>query len=192
MNRLLLVVAMTLAAAGVGCKGEPQIQPDPETLKQLEACQQLAGQKDDYIKDLEKRLAELEMNGGGDAVVVNIEGEAMKITGKGPNRRAGKPRGETDGTKLYEAFVASLKRSRGGIQKCYQNALKKNSSLQARTVTLKINVNYRVNGAVKSATFNPRISSEFDQCMGGITKRWTLPAMARAVTFNYKQTLTPE
>jgi hypothetical protein len=93
---------------------------------------------------------------------------------------------------LYEAFVASLRRSRGSIQKCYQNALKNNATLQARSVTLNIEVQYKTSGSVTDARFSPRIDQSFDRCMDSVARRWTLPAMPRAVAFNYKQTLTPE
>lgn len=109
---------------------------------------------------------------------------------KGPHRDTA--RGDAKDAELYEAFVKSLKKSRGAIKKCYQSALKKNSALSARTVTLNIGVDYRTNGKVKNANFSPRVSKQFNQCMDSVAKNWTLPAMPRAVSFNYKQTLTPE
>ncbi len=121
----------------------------------------------------------------------------MEIKGKGPNGRANagtprEPRGTANDEKLYASFVTSLKRSRASIKKCYQNALKKDTGLQARTVTLKIAVNYRTSGKVSKATFSPRISGTFDRCMASIAQHWKLPAMPRKVSFNYRQTLTPQ
>jgi len=53
-------------------------------------------------------------------------------------------------------------------------------------------VNYKTNGKVKSASFSPNVSAQFGACMKGVANKWVLPAMPRSVTFNYRQTLTPE
>lgn len=189
MQRLVVLVAACAAALGA-CKGKKQVQDSPETVQKLTDCEENLAEKQTYIATLEKRLTELE--GAGGEVVVNIEGEAMTISGKGPSERSGSPRGNADDARLYEAFVASLRRSRGSIQKCYQNALKNNATLQSRSVTLDIEVAYRTSGEVSGATFNPRIDESFDRCMDAVARRWTLPAMPTAVSFNYRQTLTPE
>ncbi|HTE56167.1 MAG TPA: hypothetical protein VK698_35185 [Kofleriaceae bacterium] len=187
MFRLGLIAA--LVALGLGaCKGKTKTQEDPESTQKLTDCEKNLKEKEAYIATLEKRLAD----GEGATVVVNIEGEAMKISGKGPHELADGSAGNADDAKLYEAFLASLRKSRGSIQKCYQNALKNNATLQARSVTLAIEVQYKASGAVTDASFSPRIDESFDRCMDAVTKRWTLPAMPRAVAFNYKQTLTPE
>ena len=128
-------------------------------------------------------------------MTVSIEGEVMTITAgkdKGPNSGSGDPKGSAKDEDLYKAFVAKLKSSRGAIKKCYQNALKKNSALSAKSVTLNIVVDYKTSGAVKKASFSPRVSEQFNSCMDGVSKKWQLPGMPRAVSFNYKQTLTPE
>jgi hypothetical protein len=185
---LRLGVTFGLIALALGaCKGKTKYKEDPETAQKLTDCEKNLKEKEAYIATLEKRLAD----GDGAAVVVNIEGEAMKISGKGPHERTVEGGGPED-LKLYEAFVAALRKSRGSIQKCYQNALKNNATLQARSVTLIIEVSYRSSGQVTDARFSPRIDQTFDRCMDAVAKRWTLPAMPRAVAFNYKQTLTPE
>jgi hypothetical protein len=187
MVRLGLTALLVALALGA-CKGKTKYKADPETEQKLTDCEKNLKEKEAYIATLEKRLAD----GEGTTVVVNIEGEAMKISGKGPHERTVGEAGSAEDAKLYEAFVASLNRSRGSIQKCYQNALKNNATLQSRSVTLNIEVEYRTSGAVTGARFSPRIDQSFDRCMDAVAKRWTLPAMPRAVAFNYKQTLTPE
>jgi hypothetical protein len=186
MLRLVLTAVVALALGA--CKGKTTYKDHPETTQKLTDCEKNLKEKEAYIATLEKRIAE----GEGSTVTVNIAGEAMKISGKGPHELTGGEVGSADDAKLYEAFVASLKRSRGSIQKCYQNALKNNATLQARSVTLDIEVQYKTSGSVTDARFSPRIDESFDRCMDAVTKRWTLPAMPRAVAFNYKQTLTPE
>jgi hypothetical protein len=190
----VLLLAMAVAACGTKTK----IQEDPETRENLNKCEANLKEKVAYINTLNERITALE---GGTvaapdgAVVVNIEGEAMKIVAgkdRGPHKGTGDTKGNAKDAELYAAFVKQLKRSRGSIKKCYQHALKKNSALSARTVTLNIGVNYKTSGKVQSAQFTPRVSEQFNQCMGGIAQKWILPGMPRAVSFNYKQTLTPE
>ena len=187
MRPLSLVLMTALLALGA-CKGKTKYKDSPETLTNLKNCQDGLKEKQEYIASLEKRIQEME----GEMVTINCTGEAMKVVGKGPNERTKPAGGNADDLKLYEAFVAALQRSHGSIQKCYQVALKNNATLQSRSVTLNIEVQYKSSGDVSSSSFSPRIDASFDQCMSAVAKRWTLPAMPRAVAFNYKQTLTPE
>lgn len=200
MNRLfegVLGGVLVLALTGFGCKGKTIEKDNPQTLDTLQKCEANLQEKVAYINTLNERITELESGGasGDGAVVVSIEGEVMKISAgadKGPNSGGGDAKGNAKDVELYEAFVTQLKRSRGAIKKCYQAALKKNTALSARTVTLSIGVDYKTSGQVKAAQFSPRVSEQFDQCMDGVASNWTLPAMPRAVSFNYNQTLTPE
>ena len=186
----MFVAALLALGSAAGCKGKTKYKDSPELIKERDDCKTALKEKTEYIATLEKRLAELEGQGG--VVMVAITGEVMNVTGKGPHERSGEPTGSADDLKLYEAFVARLKGSRGSIQKCYQNALKNNATLQARSVTLNIEVAYKTSGSVSDASFSPRIDESFDRCMDAVAHRWTLPAMPRAVSFNYKQTLTPD
>lgn len=201
MRRLVLFTVL-FAATAWGCKTKVETKPDPETEEKLSDCEESLESKKDYIKTLEERLAELESGEGGE-VVVELEGPLedgaiLNVTaGGGPHARGGgggggAAKGNADDTKLYEEFVGQLRRSRPSIKKCYQNALKKDTRLQARPVTVNIQVDYRTNGKVSDASFNPRISQHFYQCMKNVADRWKLPAMPRAVSFNYRQRLTPE
>jgi hypothetical protein len=180
-----------LLVATTACKGKTEVKPDPKTLEELRDCGKALEDRKSYIASLEKQLADLQLASAGDVKVV-IEGDKLTISGKGPSERAGEPGGNAKDADLYAAFVASLEKSRGSIQKCYQGALKNNTSLQARTVTLDIQVDYQTSGSVSRASFNPKLSAGFDQCMDAVAKRWKLPGMPRAVTFAYRQTLTPE
>ncbi len=200
MKRLVDVAlggALLLVLAGSGCKGKTVETDKPETLNNLKMCEDNLKEKIAYINTLNERITELEGGAapGDSVVVVNIEGEAMKITSgseKGPNAGTGDTKGSAKDAELYEAFVAQLKRSRGSIKKCYQAALKKNTALSAKTVTLSIGVDYKTSGQVKGTHFNPKVSDQFDQCMNSVAQNWTLPAMPKSVSFNYNQTLTPE
>lgn len=196
MKKMVACAVLGAALLGVGCKGKTVVKDNPETAEELAQCVANLKEKVAYIDTLNQTITDLESKGGTgeDAVVVTIEGEVMSITagqGKGPHGPRD-PKGNAKDAELYEAFVKRLKGSRGAIKKCYQSALKKNSALSTRTVTLNIGVNYKTSGKVKSANFNPRVSEQFDKCMDSVATKWTLPAMPRAVSFNYKQTLTPE
>lgn len=195
--RMLVAGSMMLALSVAGCGNKTKIEDNPETVENLNKCQANLKEKVEYINTLNERITALENGVGGTpegAVVVNIEGAPEIKVGKdkGPNAGSGDPKGTAKDAELYDAFVAQLKRSRGAIKKCYQHALKKNSALAGRSVTLNIGVDYKTSGKVKAANFTPRVSEQFNQCMDGVAKNWTLPGMPRAVSFNYKQTLTPE
>ncbi len=202
MRMMLAGAVLLMAMSSAACGTKTKIQEDPETRENLNKCDANLKEKVAYINTLNERITALESGTVAPpegAIVVNIEGEVMTIVagkGRGPNTSGGTNGGDTKGSakdaELYAAFVKQLKRSRGSIKKCYQNALKKNSALSSRTVTLNIGVNYKTNGKVKNAQFSPRVSERFNQCMDGVAKNWTLPGMPRAVSFNYKQTLTPE
>ncbi len=197
MKNIVACAALVFAVGTVGCKGKTVVKADPQTVESLAQCQTNLKEKIAYIDTLSTRITELESGGAAtddEGVVVTIEGEVMTITagqGNGPNGSKD-PRGNAKDGELYDAFVKRLKSSRGAIKKCYQHALKKNSALSAKTVTLNIGVSYKTSGHVKGTTFNPRVSEQFNQCMDSVAQKWTLPAMPRSVVFNYKQTLTPE
>jgi len=195
MNRWLVVALGAAFAASLWACGKKEVKvPDPQTEADLVACRDKVGDQDELRSLLEKEIADLKLGSTtGDEVIVTIEGDIVTIKagkGKGPNQ--GEPKGNAKDEALYDQFIARVKSSRGAIKKCYQNALKKDSKLQARTVSLNIQVNYLTSGKMSSATFNPRISPNFDTCMGSIAGRWTLPAAPRKVAFQTKMMLTPE
>ncbi len=180
-------------------------QKSADLQRKLEACEQSSKQKDGYARSLKERIEELEnkdagISETGGEVVVTISGDGLQIvaaTGRGPNETAkpnkpGTKPGNADDQALYKSFLKAVNRSRGGIKKCYQRALKADSSLQARTISMKIKVKYNVAGQVTGTGFSPRISSKFDSCMSSITKRWKLPAPPRPVSFRAPVTLTPQ
>jgi hypothetical protein len=195
MKSSLVVVTLVASLAVVaGCKGDTVTKDSPATIASLDECRAKVKDQDELRALLDKELAELKLGSTtNEGVVVTFEGDLLTIKagkGKGPNK--GEPKGNAKDEALYAEFVKRVRRSRGAIKKCYQNALKKNSALQARTVPLKIQVNFKTSGAMSSASFNPRISDTFDKCMTGVAKNWKLPAAPRKVAFRYQMSLTPE
>jgi hypothetical protein len=181
----------TLAAVLAGCKGETKIQDNPQTLKALQDCQQGRTDKETYIKELEARLYDLEHKAAGDSeVVVNISGDKLTITGQGPSVRAGGPAAPDE--ELFESFVKQVQQSRGSMQRCYQSALKKDTNLQARTMTMDVQVRFTPAGKVSQASFSPRISDSFDTCMSTVAKRWQLEGASSPIVFRQPITLTPQ
>ena len=73
-----LFVATFIALAATGCMGKTKYKDSPEVLKERDDCKTALKEKTDYIATLEKRLAELEGQGG--VVMVSISGEVMNVT----------------------------------------------------------------------------------------------------------------
>jgi hypothetical protein len=186
MRSLALGAALSLALSSIGCRGE-----DGGGAAELAECGKARANQQATIVELQDELAKR-----GE----ELEAERAKLAELEKRLDGGKPerpsrpevRGDAGDAALYEAFVAALRRSRGSIQSCYQAALKRDGSLQARTLTLDIEVDYLTSGKVRGASFAPRVSGGFETCMKAVAARWVLPAMPRAVTFAYKQSLTPE
>lgn len=193
MRFILLLLA--IAVSGAGCKAKVEYKDRQETLDRLADLEKAVKDKDALINQLNRKVVE----GGG--VVVSMEGPKdngepgaiMEIHGgglHGGGSHGGGGNAAAD-TKIYEAFIKQIAQSRGSMQKCYENALKKRSDLQARTVTLNIKVDYRSSGKVSGAHFNPRISDGFNRCMRVVADRWSLPKMPRVASFNYRTRLVP-
>ncbi len=196
--RLRTLALATLLLAGLpACKGKTKVQDNPETVKQLENCQNLAEERQKWITTLEGKLAALREGGGGEGeVVVNVTGEGTVkiVAGQGPHQtaRPKDPVATAADKELYSAFLEKVNGSRGQMRKCYQNALKKDSSLTARTITLHVTVKYRANGKVARADFDKRLSPAFGSCMTAVARDWKLPPTPRGVTFKTPVMLTPQ
>ena len=191
----ILAALAALAVAAVGCKGETKYRDNPETVTELQKCQNLANEKQKFITTLEGELAKLKEK-GGDEVVINISGDGtLKVSGgAGPTRASHPedPAGNAADMDLYKAFLAKVNGSKGSIKKCYQNALKKDSSLQANDIVLHITVKYHASGKVADVNFDKGISDTFTGCMEAVAGTWKLPSAPRAYTFKTPVTLTPK
>lgn len=193
MNRWLAVAVVGALASSPACKPKEVIKPDPATTAELQACRQKVADQKKLLEQQDKQIADLKLNADDDGVVVTVQGDLLTITAgadKGPHR--GEPKGNAKDEALYAEFVKAVKNARGKIKKCYQNALKKDSKLQARTVSLNIQVNFSTSGRMTSASFSPRISDAFDKCLENVANDWKLPAAPRKVAFQYRMSLTPE
>jgi len=193
--RSSLVSVVSLSFALVACKGETVVQPDPQTKTDLDACLRAQVDKDKLIKTLQDENANLmrEKGAGSGAgeVIVTIEGEALKIKA---NKTGGGGNPPID-PKLFEQgskdFINLVEKSRGSIQKCYEGALKKDTSIQARTITLRVSATFSGEGAYKGSSFDPSLGAAFDECMKGIATKWVMPKNSPAMTFRASVSLTP-
>jgi hypothetical protein len=189
MSRTAIVASLTaLVTLGsvAACKTEKVI--DPRTQQELDQCLKDKVEKDKLIKAEEDEARRLRDKGSGSEIVVAIEGTALTVR----PAAAGETRPLDDKT-LGEAskeFVSVVEKSRGAIQKCYEQALKKNTGLQARTVTLQVSASF-TGGQVKGSNFAPSLGDAFDACIRTVASKWTMPSSSPTMTFKAQVSLTP-
>ncbi|HEX7838228.1 MAG TPA: hypothetical protein VF469_12225 [Kofleriaceae bacterium] len=184
----LAALAVTLGA-GAGCKTEKVIQPDPQTQVELEQCKKNMAEKDKLNKALGDENAELTRKlSRGAEIVVSIEGNALTVKPGSPGEV--RPIDDKAIGEASKEFLSVVEKSRGAIQKCYEQALKKNTGLQARTVTLSVSASFAA-GQFKSSNFAPSLGDTFDSCIRTVASKWTLPASSPAMTFKAQVSLTP-
>jgi hypothetical protein len=185
-----LAALMMALGATSGCKGEKVIQPDPKTQADLDQCLKNKAEKDKLIKDEEEENARLMREKAKSTdVVVTIEGNALTV-------KPGKPGDELplDNKVIGEAskeFLNVVAKSRGAIQKCYEQALKKNTGLQAKTVTLSVSAIFASSGQFQSSTFEPSLGDVFDKCIQQVASKWALSTSPPVKNFRATVSLTP-
>ena len=197
MRHTIAVALGVLASgvAGVGCKGETKFKDSQATLDSLEACKNQAAEKDKLIKDYESTIARDEAQGAkfGD-IVVTIEGQGSGgsiLTVTPAKAGVSRPIDDKAAAAASKVFIDLVSRSRGSIQKCYEQALKKDTSLQARTVTLTVSASFGSSGAYQDSSFSPSLGDAFNTCMHTISTKWSLPTNSPAMTFKAPVSLTP-
>jgi hypothetical protein len=183
-----------VTALAVGCKGETVYKDKQDTLDQLAALKKQHDADADTIKGLNDQVAACKLGaaqpGAGGDVVVTIEGDIAKIK-PGHGQPQGAQVDDATTAKQSQAFLDMVKGSRGAIQKCYEQALKKNSGLQARTISLKLSARFGAAGEYMSSDFNPSLGDVFDGCLRTVAGRWKMPSAPAAMTFQASFSLTP-
>jgi hypothetical protein len=189
-SMLLMVLAVPMLASG--CKAKTVQVDRPETLEQLKLCRDGEAESKKLISAYEEQIRKLEQlagggGGGGGELVVTIEGEI-----KPARPGAAQVAIDTKAAAVQsQNFIDIVQKSRGAIQKCYEQALKKDTNLQARTVTLNVSASFSAAGQFQRTSFTPVISEAFDQCMRGVASKWALPTSTQAMTFKAQVSLTP-
>ena len=185
-------IVILLGVLAGGCKGETVYKDRDETLRDLDVMKKTVEEKNKLIAALQ---AEAARNGSGGQceVVVAIEGNALTVKGGGGGG-GGTPTPPVDtkaaaaGTKEFLDVVA---KSRGAIQKCYEQALKKTTGLQSKTVTLTVSASFSQAGGYQSSNFSPSLGDTFDNCIKTVASKWALPTNSPAMTFKAQVSLTP-
>jgi hypothetical protein len=190
MMRITIATALLAAALGAGCKGQTVIQPDPQTKADLDQCLKDKGEKDKLIKAEEDENARLmREKGTGAEITVNIEGNALTIKPSAPGET--RPIDDKAVIAATNEFMGMVGRSRGAIQKCYEQALKKNTGLQAKTVTLSVQATFSTSGQYQNASFAPSLGDTFDACIRSVASRWNLSNNPPVQSFKAQFSLTP-
>jgi hypothetical protein len=189
MCRFLVVLAVLALAA---CKSPPA-KDKPETLAKLSDCESKVAalaDKDRLIQQYEAEIARLKLEGGAQEFVFTIEGDALAVK-KRPQGAGGPPVDDKTAAAMSQNFIDVVNKSRGSIQKCYEQALKKNTGLQAKTITLIVSASFQSSGAYARSTFRPPLGDAFDGCMKGVAEKWKLPAASQGMTFQATVSLSP-
>ena len=187
---LLMLAGVTVLGTVSGCKGTVEVRPDPKVAEDLRACQVREEENKKLIASYE---AEIRRNSEGAAaggeVVVRFENDVLTIKPAAPG---GEPPIDPKVAQAQSKhFVDVVTKSRGAIQKCYEQALKKDSGLAASTITLNISAVFSAAGQFQSLSFSRSLGGTFDACVRGVAAKWQIPATARAMTFKAPVSLTP-
>jgi hypothetical protein len=189
MTRPSIVIVLAALAFGSGCKGETVYKPDPQTQADLDQCRKQKDEKDKAIAALQDENSSLMRKGSGSEIVVSIEGNLLTVKPGNPGEV--RPIDDKAAAAASKEFLNVVAKSRGAIQKCYEQALKKSTGLQAKTVTLTVNASFSQSGAFQNSAFSPSLGDTFDNCIKSVASRWALPNNSPAMTFKAQVSLTP-
>ncbi|MEO8701665.1 MAG: hypothetical protein ABI867_16585 [Kofleriaceae bacterium] len=186
----MVVLAVTVVDCLIGgCKGDTVVKVDPQTKKDLDDC--VANSKNDkaLIASLQEENAKLQTKQTSSEILVTIEGTALTVKpGKPGDVR---PLDDKAAAAASKEFIDVVRKSRGAIQKCYEQALKKTTGLQTKTITLTVSASFAGSGAYQNSKFAPSLGDTFDNCMQAVATKWTLPQNSPAMTFQTQVSLTP-
>jgi len=193
VHRVLGLLAVgAVAAAAPACKSS-STKDSPQTLERLSDCEHKLSkvdEKDALIETLEAEVARLKIEGGTDQTyTLAIDGDAMVV--KARPAGGGTPLDDKVAAQLSQNFLDTVERSRGSIQRCYEQALKKNTRLQARTVSLRVSASFAASGSYSRSSFAPDLGQAFDGCMKAVASKWKLPAAPQSMTFQATVSLSP-
>lgn len=179
------------AALALGCKGETVVKDNPDTLRDLDVCKKTLEESKKLAQALQDENARLMRGSGGSEILVTIEGNMMTVRPAKPGEV--RPVDDKVIAAASKQFEDLVHKSRGAIQKCYEQVLKKDTNLQSRTVTLTVSASFSNVGAYQSSSFHATqdLGDTFDSCMKTIAQKWQLPQNSQAMTFKAQVSLTP-
>jgi hypothetical protein len=188
--RTISLLLLVLAA----CKGETKIQIDPQTQKDLDAANEKLATLRTEVTQLREENTKLQTKQAPGEITVAFEDKPEKCMITVRPGKPGEPVRPIDdkATELAsKQFYDLVRKSRGAIQKCYEQQLKKTSGLQSKTITMYVKASFTQTGAYQSSSFSPSIGDTFDTCMKSVASNWKLPQNSIAMTFQAPVTLTP-
>jgi len=190
MARKPIAILLPIACA-LGCKGETVVKQDPELVREIDVCKKTLEESKKYVQALEAEKARLERGPTGTEIVVAIEGNMFTVRPAKPGEA--RPVDDKVAAAASKEFYDVVAKSRGAIQKCYEQVLKKDTSLQNRTVTLTVSASFSGQGAYQNSSFHAtqNLGDSFDNCMKTIAQKWTLPLNSQTMTFKAQVSLTP-
>src|SRR5688500_9070836 len=120
------VVALVGLGPPAGCKGKTKHQDTKETTEQAASHATQLTDKDAYSQRLGDETAELQRGGatGESEWLFAIEGDVLVLKAK-PSGGGGATIDDATATAMSNQFLDIVSKSRGSIQKCYEQALKK-------------------------------------------------------------------
>lgn len=185
------IMILLSSALVIGCKGETVVKPDPETQRELDVCKKTLEENKKLAQALQDENARLMRGSEGSEIVVAIEGNMFTVRPGKPGQA--RPIDDKVVAAASKEFYDLVAKSRGSIQKCYEQVLKKDTNLQARTVTLTVQATFSGQGAYQSSSFHAsqNLGDTFDNCMKQIASKWSLPKNAQTMTFKAQVSLTP-
>jgi hypothetical protein len=187
MTRKSIVIFLFAMSA---CKGETVTKDNPDTVRDLDACKKTLEEKNKLVQALQDENASLMRGqGSGNEIVVSIEGNALTVRPGKPGEV--RPIDDKAAAAASKEFLNVVEKSRGAIQKCYEQALKKNSAIQGKTITLVVSASFNGTGAYQNSSFSPSLGDVFDTCIKAVASKWALPTNSPAMTFRAQVSLTP-
>ena len=190
---LTAAICLGVGVLAVGCKGSVETKVDPQTKTDLDNCNKNLADKDALVKTLRDDNANLMRNqgSGGGEILVTYENDILKIKANKGTNGGQPPVDQAAAQAASTQFVDLVQKSRGAIQKCYEQALKKNTGLQAKTVTLRVGATFGSDGKLQHASFEGVSDTTFEQCMQTVAGKWVMPTNSPAMTFRAPVSLTP-
>jgi hypothetical protein len=190
MRHVIAILLPTMLA--LGCKGETVAKDNPDTIRDLDICRKTLEESKKLAQALQDENARLMRGSGtGNEIVVAIEGNMMTVRPAKPGET--RPIDDKVVAAASKEFEDLVHKSRGAIQKCYEQVLKKDTALQARTVTLTVSATFTGQGAYQNSSFHAtqNLGDTFDNCMKTIAQKWALPQNSQTMTFKAQVSLTP-
>jgi len=107
-----------------------------------------------------------------------------------PNETAETPKGPAPS---QEAVLGLIRGGQGGMQTCYQKALRHNPGLGVRPLRLQLSFTVRSAGHVGQVAFKPSPSTELVRCLRAVVSDWQVPPFHGAsIAVEVPITLSPQ